>query len=71
MDGLLNISFEEYTSVMVLLPKKKEQDQIADFFRHLDNLIALHQREQITENIMKNSLKKRFFEAERTYYDFQ
>ena len=71
MDGLLNISFEEYTSVMVLLPKKKEQDQIADFFRHLDNLIALHQREQITENIIKNSLKKRIFEAERTYYDFQ
>ena len=47
MDGLLNISFEEYTSVMVLLPKKKEQDQIADFFRHLDNLIALHQRDSI------------------------
>lgn len=71
MDGLLNISFDEYTSVSVLLPKKKEQDQIADFFSQLDNLITLHQREQITENIMKNSLKKRFFEAERTYYDFQ
>ena len=47
MDGLLNISFDEYTSVSVLLPKKKEQDQIADFFRQLDNLITLHQRKRI------------------------
>ena len=45
MDGLLNISFDEYTSVSVLLPGTEEQDRIADFFRHLDNLITLHQRE--------------------------
>ena len=46
MDGLLNISFDEYTSVSVLLPGTEEQDRIADFFRHLDNLITLHQRKQ-------------------------
>ena len=45
MDGLLNISFDEYTSVSVLLPGTEEQDCIADFFRQLDNLITLHQRE--------------------------
>ena len=44
MDGLLNISFDEYTSVSVLLPGIEEQDCIADFFRQLDNLITLHQR---------------------------
>ena len=44
MDGLLNISFDEYTSVSVLLPGTEEQDRIADFFRHLENLITLHQR---------------------------
>ena len=44
MDGLLNISFDEYTSVSVLLPKKEEQDHIADFFRQLDHIITLHQR---------------------------
>ena len=44
MDGLLNISFDEYTSVSVLLPSAEEQDRIADFFHHLDNLITLHQR---------------------------
>ena len=44
MDGLLNISFDEYTSVSVILPGTEEQDRIADFFRHFDNLITLHQR---------------------------
>lgn len=47
MDGLLNISFDEYTSVSVLLPGTEEQDRIADFFRHLENLITLHQRKCI------------------------
>ena len=48
MDGLLNISFDEYTSVSVILPGTEEQDRIAYFFRHLDNLITLHQRECIS-----------------------
>lgn len=44
MDGLLNISFQEYVSVSVLLPTIEEQNKIADFFKNLDNLITLHQR---------------------------
>ena len=48
MDGLLNISFDEYTSVSVLLPGIEEQDCIADFFRQLDNLITLHQRKRLS-----------------------
>ena len=48
MDGLLNISFDEYTSVSVLLPGTEEQDCIADFFRQLDNLITLHQRKRLS-----------------------
>ena len=43
MDGLLNISFDEYSTVTVLLPDIKEQEHIADFFRNLDHLITLHQ----------------------------
>ena len=46
MDGLLNISFDEYSTVTVLLPDIKEQEHITDFFRNLDHLIALHQRKQ-------------------------
>ena len=44
MDGLLNISFDEYSTVTVLLPDIKEQEHIADFCRNLDHLITLHQR---------------------------
>ncbi len=44
MDGLLNISFEEYKSIFVAFPSIAEQDQIATYFRHLDHLITLHQR---------------------------
>ena len=61
MDGLLNISFDEYTSVSVLLPSTEEQDCIADFFRQLDNLITLHQRkyDKLT-NVKKSMLEKMF-----------
>ena len=44
MDGLLNISFQEYTSISVLLPNIEEQNKIAGFFNIVDNLITLHQR---------------------------
>ena len=61
MDGLLNISFDEYTSVSVLLPGTEEQDCIADFFRQLDNLITLHQRElEKLKNIKKSCLENMF-----------
>ena len=56
MDGLLNISFDEYTSVSVILPGTEEQDRIADFFRHLDNLITLHQRECISFTVRAGGL---------------
>ena len=61
MDGLLNISFEEYTSVIMLLPKIKEQNKIANFFLGLDNLITLHQRKlEKLKNIKKSMLEKMF-----------
>ena len=56
MDGLLNISFDEYTSVSVILPGTEEQDRIADFFRHLDNLITLHQRQPFSHSTPDISL---------------
>ena len=61
MDGLLNISFEEYTSVEVLLPERAEQERISSFFRSLDNLITLHQRKyDKLMNIKKSMLEKMF-----------
>lgn len=61
MDGLLNISFEEYTSISVLLPSIAEQNRIADFFCHFDHLITLHQRKlERLQNIKKSCLEKMF-----------
>ena len=61
MDGLLNISFQEYTSIPILLPERAEQDKIANYFRQLDHLIALHQQElQKLQNLKKACLKKMF-----------
>lgn len=61
MDGLLNISFDEYISVSVLLPSIKEQDRIADFFCQFDHLITLHQRKlEKLQNIKKAMLEKMF-----------
>ena len=42
MDGLLNISFKEYSVVELMLPNKQEQQLLTAYFRYLDNLIALH-----------------------------
>ena len=61
MDGLLNISFQEYASVSVLLPSIEEQDKIAAFFKDVDRLITLHQRKyEKLHNIKKSMLEKMF-----------
>lgn len=46
MDGLLNISYGEYASVELMMPSIPEQRILADYFRQLDHLITLHQRER-------------------------
>ena len=61
MDGLLNISFQEYASVSVLLPSIEEQNKIASFFNSVDRLITLHQRElEKLQDIKKSMLEKMF-----------
>ena len=61
MDGLLNISFQEYSGVELMLPKADEQTAISSYFRDLDNLITLHQRElDKLKNLKKACLEKMF-----------
>ena len=43
MDGLLNISYEEYASVELVMTCIPEQHILADYFRQLNHLITLHQ----------------------------
>ncbi len=61
MDGLLNISFDEYSTVTVLLPDIKEQKHIADFFRNLDHLITLHQRKYDKLQVLKKAMLEKMF----------
>ena len=51
MDGLLNISFEDYMSITVSLPSSDEQKHIADFLGKLDERIKAQER-------LVSSLKK-------------
>ena len=61
MDGLLNISFDEYTSVSVLLPSIEEQEKISTFFCHIDHLITLHQRKLKKLQAFKASMLEKMF----------
>ena len=44
MDGLLNISFEDYMSVTLHLPSSAEQKHIADFLKKIDERIAAQEK---------------------------
>lgn len=45
MDGLLNIGYDDFMGIKMMLPSASEQVKIAEYFRSLDHLITLHQRE--------------------------
>ena len=61
MDGLLNISFQEYATISVLLPNIEEQNKIAALFNDIDNLITLHQRKYDKLVSVKRSLLEKMF----------
>ena len=44
MDGLLNISFEDYMTVTLHLPSSKEQKRVAEFLKKLDIRIATQKK---------------------------
>ena len=44
MDGLLNIGYEDFMGINIVVPSLSEQRKISYYFRELDNLITLHQR---------------------------
>ena len=56
-----NISKNKVMEIAVSLPSLDEQKQIGQYFRQLDNLITLHQRElEKLQNIKKSMLEKMF-----------
>ena len=61
MDGLLNISFEDYMSVTLHLPSFIEQKHIANFLTKLDERIAYQERLITSLKKYKRGLQNRFF----------
>lgn len=64
MDGLLNISFEEYGTVLVKRPSLSEQQAIGDFFRRIDTTIGSHRKKLDLLKQTKTSLLQRMFPAD-------
>ena len=56
MDGLLNISFDDYGTVTLPLPSIDEQKKISSFFLKLDSLLTLHQRQSVSSDLLGASL---------------
>lgn len=58
MDGLLNISFDDFMNITIIIPTIEEQQAIGAYFFNLDNLINSHQ-EKITQ---LKTLKKKLLQ---------
>jgi len=61
MDGLLNISFDDYMSVILHLPSLKEQTHIADFLKKLDERITAQEKLVASLKKYKRGLSKAVF----------
>ena len=69
MDGLLNISYEEYTGIDLYLPSLLEQQKIADFLFLVDRRIE--KQRQLVESLKKykRGLFFEIFEQKRRFKD--
>ena len=63
MDGLLNISFEDYMSVTIHLPSSSEQKHIADFLQKIDERIVAHEKLLASLKKYKRGLSDALFEV--------
>ena len=61
MDGLLNISFEDYMSVTLHLPSSTEQKHIADFLKKIDERIAAQEKLLASLKKYKRGLLRAYF----------
>ena len=59
--GQPGVNAQEYAEFEINVPKKEEQTKIGTYFRNLDYLITLHQREvEKLQNIKKSMLETMF-----------
>ncbi|MED4645698.1 restriction endonuclease subunit S [Bacillus cereus] len=62
--GLLNISASEFFDTNLKVPNKEEQIKIGNFFKQLDDTIALHQQELTTLKQTKQGFLQKMFPKE-------
>ena len=61
MDGLLNINYNEFMSINIMIPSTMVQQKIGTYLRIFDRIITLHQRKvEKLEKIKKSLLKNMF-----------
>ena len=61
MDGLLNINYDEFMGINMMLPSVVEQIRISDHLRKVDRLITLHQRKCEETKILKKYMLQKMF----------
>ena len=56
-----NLSLEQVSNLKIAIPSEVEQEQLGNFFNHLDHLITLHQRKyEKLQKVKKSMLEKMF-----------
>ena len=61
MDGLLNISFDDFMNIAIIIPTIAEQQAIGSYFSNLDNLIVAHQEKNSRLETLKKKLLQDMF----------
>ena len=61
MDGLLNISFDDFMNIAIIIPTIEEQQAIGAYFSNLDNLITSYQEKISQLETLKKKLLQDMF----------
>lgn len=61
MDGLLNINYDDFMGIKIMLPSVEEQKKISELLRTFDHLITLHQRMLNNVRNLKAGLLQKMF----------
>ena len=61
MDGLLNISFDDFMNIAIIIPTIEEQQAIGTYFSNLDNLIGAYQEKNSQLETLKKKLLQDMF----------
>ena len=69
MDGLLNIGYDEFMGINVILPEFEEQQKIGDFFMLLDKRIEQQEQKIALLNDYKKAMMQKIFSQKIRFKD--